>query len=134
MPVSLLGAADIRRLAAELDVTPTKKLGQNFVVDANTVRKIVHVARVAAEPVRAPRTRASEQPDEQVETAAPETAKKPAPQKAAPVAPATAPIPAPSRAAVSEPELAAPQKKPTGRISRGLGLICAGIRTLFSGK
>ena len=48
MTVSLLGAADIRRLAAELDVTPTKKLGQNFVVDANTVRKIVHAARVQA--------------------------------------------------------------------------------------
>ena len=47
MPVSLLGAAEIRALAAELDVTPTKKLGQNFVVDANTVRKIVQVARVA---------------------------------------------------------------------------------------
>ncbi|MET0812896.1 MAG: 16S rRNA (adenine(1518)-N(6)/adenine(1519)-N(6))-dimethyltransferase RsmA [Microbacterium sp.] len=47
MPVTLLGAAEIRALAAELDVTPTKKLGQNFVVDANTVRKIVHVARVA---------------------------------------------------------------------------------------
>ncbi|GGF43612.1 ribosomal RNA small subunit methyltransferase A [Microbacterium sorbitolivorans] len=44
--VRLLGAADIRRLAAELDVTPTKKLGQNFVVDANTVRKIVTAARV----------------------------------------------------------------------------------------
>jgi len=44
--VRLLGAADIRRLAAELDVTPTKKLGQNFVVDANTVRKIVNAARV----------------------------------------------------------------------------------------
>ncbi|WP_136586510.1 16S rRNA (adenine(1518)-N(6)/adenine(1519)-N(6))-dimethyltransferase RsmA [Microbacterium hydrothermale] len=48
MPVSLLGAAEIRRLAADLDVTPTKKLGQNFVVDANTVRKIVHAARVTA--------------------------------------------------------------------------------------
>lgn len=47
MPVTLLGAAEIRALAAELDVTPTKKLGQNFVVDANTVRKIVHVAEVA---------------------------------------------------------------------------------------
>ena len=47
MPVSLLGAAEIRALAADLDVTPTKKLGQNFVVDANTVRKIVHVAEVA---------------------------------------------------------------------------------------
>lgn len=48
MPVSLLGAAEIRRLAAELDVTPTKKLGQNFVVDANTVRKIVSVAGVTS--------------------------------------------------------------------------------------
>ncbi|WP_296192606.1 16S rRNA (adenine(1518)-N(6)/adenine(1519)-N(6))-dimethyltransferase RsmA [uncultured Microbacterium sp.] len=47
MPVTLLGAAEIRSLAAELDVTPTKKLGQNFVVDANTVRKIVSAARVA---------------------------------------------------------------------------------------
>ena len=46
MPVHLLGGAEIRSLAAELDVTPTKKLGQNFVVDANTVRKIVQVARV----------------------------------------------------------------------------------------
>ncbi len=46
MTVSLLGAADIRRLADELDVTPTKKLGQNFVVDANTVRKIVQAADV----------------------------------------------------------------------------------------
>ncbi|UWF76952.1 MULTISPECIES: 16S rRNA (adenine(1518)-N(6)/adenine(1519)-N(6))-dimethyltransferase RsmA [Microbacterium] len=46
MTVSLLGATEIRRLAAELDVTPTKKLGQNFVVDANTVRKIVQAAGV----------------------------------------------------------------------------------------
>jgi 16S rRNA (adenine1518-N6/adenine1519-N6)-dimethyltransferase len=48
MSVQLLGAARIRSLAAELDVTPTKKLGQNFVVDANTVRRIVQIARVAA--------------------------------------------------------------------------------------
>ena len=47
MPVTLLGAAEIRALAGELDVTPTKKLGQNFVVDANTVRKIVQVAGVS---------------------------------------------------------------------------------------
>ena len=47
MAVTLLGAGEIRALAAELDVTPTKKLGQNFVVDANTVRRIVQVARVA---------------------------------------------------------------------------------------
>ncbi|WP_291037206.1 16S rRNA (adenine(1518)-N(6)/adenine(1519)-N(6))-dimethyltransferase RsmA [Herbiconiux sp.] len=31
-----------------LDLTPTKKLGQNFVIDANTVRKIVRVAKVEA--------------------------------------------------------------------------------------
>lgn len=48
MAISLLGASEIRRLAAELDVTPTKKLGQNFVVDANTVRKIVSAAGVQA--------------------------------------------------------------------------------------
>ncbi|MFT4229053.1 MAG: 16S rRNA (adenine(1518)-N(6)/adenine(1519)-N(6))-dimethyltransferase RsmA [Microbacterium sp.] len=48
MPVTLLGAAEIRALAGELDVTPTKKLGQNFVVDANTVRRIVQVAGVSA--------------------------------------------------------------------------------------
>jgi len=48
MTVTLLGAAEIRRLAAELDVTPTKKLGQNFVVDANTVRRIVQIADVRA--------------------------------------------------------------------------------------
>lgn len=42
--MTLLGASDIRALAAELDVTPTKKWGQNFVHDANTVRKIVSTA------------------------------------------------------------------------------------------
>lgn len=44
--VTLLGPAEIRDLAELLDVTPTKKLGQNFVIDANTVRKIVKVANV----------------------------------------------------------------------------------------
>lgn len=44
----LLGAGDVRRLAAELGVAPTKKLGQNFVVDANTVRRLVRVAEVGA--------------------------------------------------------------------------------------
>ena len=33
----LLGPAEIRELAERLDVSPTKKLGQNFVIDANTV-------------------------------------------------------------------------------------------------
>lgn len=40
----LLGAGDIRQLADGLGLVPTKKLGQNFVHDANTVRKIVHKA------------------------------------------------------------------------------------------
>jgi 16S rRNA (adenine1518-N6/adenine1519-N6)-dimethyltransferase len=44
----LLGPADIRRLAADLGVRPTKTLGQNFVVDANTVRRIVRLAGVGA--------------------------------------------------------------------------------------
>ena len=42
----LLGPAEIRDLAQLLDVTPTKKLGQNFVHDGNTVRRIVQVAGV----------------------------------------------------------------------------------------
>ena len=42
----LLGPAEIRDLAELLDVTPTKKLGQNFVHDANTVRRIVQAAGV----------------------------------------------------------------------------------------
>ncbi|MFE4949914.1 16S rRNA (adenine(1518)-N(6)/adenine(1519)-N(6))-dimethyltransferase RsmA [Leifsonia sp. NPDC056665] len=44
----LLGPAEIRDLAELLDVTPTKKLGQNFVIDGNTVRRIVRVAEVEA--------------------------------------------------------------------------------------
>jgi len=44
---ALLGAADVRRIAEELDVRPTKKWGQNFVIDPNTVRRIVRVADVA---------------------------------------------------------------------------------------
>ena len=46
----LLGPADLRRLAQALAVSPTKALGQNFVVDANTVRRIV--ARRGARPGR----------------------------------------------------------------------------------
>jgi 16S rRNA (adenine1518-N6/adenine1519-N6)-dimethyltransferase len=42
--VTLLGPADVRALAADLGVRPTKKLGQNFVHDANTVRRIVAAA------------------------------------------------------------------------------------------
>lgn len=43
----LLGPAEIRELAAELDVTPTKKLGQNFLHDPNTVRRIVAAAELS---------------------------------------------------------------------------------------
>jgi len=46
--VTLLGATEIRALAERLDVSPTKKWGQNFVHDANTVRKIVTAAKLQA--------------------------------------------------------------------------------------
>ncbi|MEV4144542.1 16S rRNA (adenine(1518)-N(6)/adenine(1519)-N(6))-dimethyltransferase RsmA [Amycolatopsis sp. NPDC049691] len=49
--VELLGPAEIRGLAAELDVRPTKKLGQNFVHDPNTVRRIVELAGVTEDDV-----------------------------------------------------------------------------------
>jgi 16S rRNA (adenine1518-N6/adenine1519-N6)-dimethyltransferase len=42
--VRMLGAVEIRRLAAELDLRPTKMLGQNFVHDANSVRRIAALA------------------------------------------------------------------------------------------
>lgn len=44
--VELLGGADIRQLADLLGVVPTKKLGQNFVTDPNTIRKIVASAKL----------------------------------------------------------------------------------------
>jgi 16S rRNA (adenine1518-N6/adenine1519-N6)-dimethyltransferase len=47
----LLGPADVRRLAAELGIRPTKRLGQNFVIDANTVRRIVRTAAVGTDDV-----------------------------------------------------------------------------------
>lgn len=43
----LLDPSSVRRLAAQLDLRPTKQLGQNFVVDANTVRRIVALSGVA---------------------------------------------------------------------------------------
>jgi 16S rRNA (adenine1518-N6/adenine1519-N6)-dimethyltransferase len=45
----LLGAAQIREIAGRIGVRPTKQWGQNFVVDANTVRRIVRVAGVGPE-------------------------------------------------------------------------------------
>src|SRR6185312_1944035 len=43
---ALLGPAEVRDLAELLGIQPTKKLGQNFVIDANTVRRIVRIAGV----------------------------------------------------------------------------------------
>ncbi|MGP4021172.1 16S rRNA (adenine(1518)-N(6)/adenine(1519)-N(6))-dimethyltransferase RsmA [Saccharopolyspora sp. 5N708] len=48
---ALLGPAEVRRLAEELDIRPTKKLGQNFVHDPNTVRRIVASASVGLDDV-----------------------------------------------------------------------------------
>ena len=45
---ALLGAADVRRIAHELQIRPTKKWGQNFVIDPNTVRRIVRLADLSA--------------------------------------------------------------------------------------
>jgi 16S rRNA (adenine1518-N6/adenine1519-N6)-dimethyltransferase len=47
MTTSLLGPAEIRELAARLELRPTKVLGQNFVHDPNTVRRIVRTAALA---------------------------------------------------------------------------------------
>lgn len=40
----LLGPADIRQMAERLGVRPAKRLGQNFVIDAGTIRRIVSLA------------------------------------------------------------------------------------------
>lgn len=48
---SLLGAAEIREIANRISINPTKKLGQNFVVDANTCRRIVKVAGVQSDDI-----------------------------------------------------------------------------------
>ena len=44
----LLGPADVRSLAESLGIRPTKQRGQNFVIDANTVRRIVRAAGLDA--------------------------------------------------------------------------------------
>lgn len=49
--MSLLGAAEIRELAAALDLKPSKSLGQNFVHDGNTCLKIVRTAGVQPDDV-----------------------------------------------------------------------------------
>ena len=47
----LLGPAEVRPLAAALDLRPTKQRGQNFVIDANTVRRIVRESGVGRDDV-----------------------------------------------------------------------------------
>lgn len=47
----LLGPAEVRALAAELDLRPTKQRGQNFVIDPNTVRRIVRESGVGSSDV-----------------------------------------------------------------------------------
>jgi 16S rRNA (adenine1518-N6/adenine1519-N6)-dimethyltransferase len=42
--VRLLGAGDVRAIAARLGVQPTKRLGQNFVVEQGTVRQVAALA------------------------------------------------------------------------------------------
>ncbi len=49
--VRLLGPAEVRSLAAGLDLRPTKQRGQNFVIDPNTVRRIVSNSGIGAEDV-----------------------------------------------------------------------------------
>jgi 16S rRNA (adenine1518-N6/adenine1519-N6)-dimethyltransferase len=46
--VRLLAAGDIRAIAGRLDVRPTKKLGQNFVIEQGSVRQIAALAAVRA--------------------------------------------------------------------------------------
>lgn len=46
MTVSLLTHSDVRNICKALHITPTKTLGQNFVHDGGTVRKIVAASRI----------------------------------------------------------------------------------------
>ncbi|MET1062936.1 MAG: 16S rRNA (adenine(1518)-N(6)/adenine(1519)-N(6))-dimethyltransferase RsmA, partial [Aeromicrobium sp.] len=47
----MLGAADVRRLAESCGIRPTKQRGQNFVHDANTVRRIVKASGITSDDV-----------------------------------------------------------------------------------
>lgn len=44
---NLLGAQEIRELADMLGIRPTKTLGQNFVIDPNTIRRIIATAKIS---------------------------------------------------------------------------------------
>jgi 16S rRNA (adenine1518-N6/adenine1519-N6)-dimethyltransferase len=49
--MTLLGAAQIRELAAQLELKPSKSLGQNFVIDSNVCTKIVRTAGVRSDDI-----------------------------------------------------------------------------------
>ena len=49
--MTLLGAAQIRELAAQLDLKPSKSLGQNFVIDSNVCTRIVRTAGVTSDDI-----------------------------------------------------------------------------------
>jgi 16S rRNA (adenine1518-N6/adenine1519-N6)-dimethyltransferase len=51
MTNQLLTPTEIRELASKLDLKPTKKLGQNFVTDQNTVEKIVRTSKVSKDSI-----------------------------------------------------------------------------------
>ena len=51
MTNQLLTPTEIRDLASKLDLKPTKKLGQNFVTDQNTVEKIVRTSKVSKDSI-----------------------------------------------------------------------------------
>ncbi len=48
---ALLGGGDVRALAARLGLRPTKSLGQKFVIDGGTIRRIVRASGVTADDV-----------------------------------------------------------------------------------
>ncbi|MBO0775958.1 MAG: 16S rRNA (adenine(1518)-N(6)/adenine(1519)-N(6))-dimethyltransferase, partial [Actinobacteria bacterium] len=47
----LLGPAEIREIAARAGARPSKRLGQNFVVDPGTVRRLVTLAGITPDDV-----------------------------------------------------------------------------------
>lgn len=49
--MSLLGASEIRELAAKLELHPSKGLGQNFVIDGNTCQRIVRQVKISKDDV-----------------------------------------------------------------------------------
>ena len=49
--MTLLGASEIRELAAKLELNPSKGLGQNFVIDGNVCQRIVRQVQITSEDV-----------------------------------------------------------------------------------